>query len=332
LRKVPKNGGVIIANPGETMTGTYAYGPAAGQHRWLIANWGETYRINCPFCSDTRHRLWINHRYGQPDAAMGGQPMKALAICFNEDCLKDYDNREQLFEWIFEIRRRGYEVPRISEAGVTQAATCLAPCTWPGDMCPLPDFALSYLAQRGFYADTVQRFDLRFCVRSAEFPSAAGRIIAPIVMHGTMIGWQGRSIGDGTYGPKYYTKPQFPKRMALYNLDAARGRSFGVVFEGITDVWRLPGYGMALLGKTMSLQQQVLLREAFPEAQPIILCLDPETWDNCAMKIHEMIQGWPNPIVRVKLPDGCDPADMDHASLLNAILTQSAAVGVPLPV
>jgi len=39
-----------------------------------------------------------------------------------------------------------------------------------------------------------------------------------------------------------------------------------------------------------------------------------------------------NPVVRVELPGGCDPAAMDHASLLAAIQTQAAAVGIRIRV
>ena len=35
-----------------------------GKPEFQASNPGEYYRIACPFCLDTRHRLWINHRWG----------------------------------------------------------------------------------------------------------------------------------------------------------------------------------------------------------------------------------------------------------------------------
>jgi hypothetical protein len=89
---------------------------------------------------------------------------------------------------------------------------------------------------------------------------------------------------------------------------------------------------VALLGKTISVEQQNLLRASFSDGQPIILCLDPETWDNSALKIHEMIRNGANPVVRVRLPDGFDPASLGADTLLNTIVTQSQAVGIRLQV
>lgn len=335
LQKIPNNGGVLIANQGEHMTGNFALDLSLRRQRWIIASWGEAYRINCPFCNDTRHRLWVNHRYGQPDPANPSWPADGLVICFNEDCLKDPDNRKQLFDWIFELpNMREHVAPVLDMSGVTAAGPRLQPCQWPGQMEALPDFCLEYLAQRGFYGDTVALFGLRYCVGSQEFPSAAGRIIVPIYHNRQMVGWQGRTPGEPTsrHMPKYYTMPHFAKRAVLYNLDNARGRSFCVVFEGVTDVWRLPGYGVALLGKTISVEQQNLLRASFSDGQPIILCLDPETWDNSALKIHEMIRNGANPVVRVRLPDSFDPASLGADTLLNTIVTQSQAVGIRLQV
>ena len=60
-------GGVVIANQGEPM---YSSSPTQhnGSHFTSVISSGEYYRVNCPFCNDTKHRLWVNHMYGQPDA------------------------------------------------------------------------------------------------------------------------------------------------------------------------------------------------------------------------------------------------------------------------
>ncbi len=341
LRKVQGHGGVLIANEGEHMTGTLAPPDAAGRQRWIVSTWGESYRVNCPFCRDTRHRLWINYRFGQPDPVNLHQMGTFYGICFNEDCLANPENRAELVDVIYGVHNPAERTQfLVSTEGNVNKTQRLCQRPFPGTCRPLTEMtvdepAVQYLTgERNFGFETAEEFQLRYCMHSDEFPAAGGRIIAPIIQHGTMFGWQGRWVGEppNKFTPKYYTCPGLPRRLLLYNIDRAAGKPFVVVMEGITDVWRLPDYGVGLLGKTMSLEQLALLQLSFPHQQPIVLCLDPETHDNCAMKIHELVNIGCNPVARVRLPDNCDPADLDSDVLLNTILTQAAAAGVTLQI
>ena len=56
--------------------------------KWSITYSGEYYSVNCPHCSDTRHRMTVNHMYGQPDPVDSARRMTWLVHCFNEDCFK----------------------------------------------------------------------------------------------------------------------------------------------------------------------------------------------------------------------------------------------------
>lgn len=58
--------------------------------------------MNCPYCRDSRHRLRVNHLYGQPDNR--GWPRRHLAHCFNEDCLADRQTRDDFFQLLFRFR------------------------------------------------------------------------------------------------------------------------------------------------------------------------------------------------------------------------------------
>lgn len=343
LRKVPNYGSVLVANEGEGMTGTKIRDATYGD-QWVVSTWGETYRINCPFCGDTRRRLWINYRFGQPDPANPSRMADYFGVCFNEDCLRDYDNRQKLIEWIYGIKSRnearGFVAPQVHVEDEIIGALQLTPRGWPGDMTSLSamrleDPAVQYIInRRRFGWETVEDFGLHVCLSSSEYPAAIGRIVVPITMCGQMFGWQGRIVGDQPNKaiPKYYTCPGMKKQFLLYNLDRVTGQPFVVVFEGVTDVWRLPKYGVALLGKTMSAYQKGLLQTTFQNRQPIIICLDPDAYDNCNMKIHEMIQAGSNPIVRVRLQEGWDPADYDSDVLLATIAAQARSARITLPI
>lgn len=94
-------GGVLIANQGMACTTQTSRITGGGTYTSLLYA-GEYYRVNCPFCSDTRHRLWINHMYGQPDA--NGWPMTFLAHCYNEHCLENQANRQIIENAVLKFR------------------------------------------------------------------------------------------------------------------------------------------------------------------------------------------------------------------------------------
>src|SRR5436305_624916 len=98
-------GAVSIANEGDAMTSRYANDPFTGKTVLDIAGWGESYYINCPFCTDTRKRLSINHRYGVHDPVIESDNL-FLARCFNEDCLKAPGRYRDLKEMVFGFMNR----------------------------------------------------------------------------------------------------------------------------------------------------------------------------------------------------------------------------------
>ncbi|MEJ7639725.1 MAG: hypothetical protein WKF75_17570, partial [Singulisphaera sp.] len=73
-----------------TVTPSYRNGKITFKQE--VLDYGETYRVDCPFCNDRRQRLWINHLWAEEDEETGRDNLH-LATCFNEECLKDHDNR-----------------------------------------------------------------------------------------------------------------------------------------------------------------------------------------------------------------------------------------------
>src|SRR5262249_13134083 len=81
-------GKVIIVNEGEEMDSTVYTDPSVLDRRGRpvrrldVEHRGETYRISCPMCSDTRQRLYINYMFGYRDEEFGFDHI-ALCHCFN---------------------------------------------------------------------------------------------------------------------------------------------------------------------------------------------------------------------------------------------------------
>lgn len=330
-------GGVRIANQGESMTGSIV--TEGNKTYWSVATWGETYRVNCPFCKENRHRLWISHRFGQPDPADMSKLGMFYGICFNMDCLSEPGNRKALYDDIFGIRDRNILKNPLRVRPGDMYDGKLKEVLWPGHVVPLwrlPEQhpAWHYMTgARSFNRNTAIQYDLHYCTQAdARYSMVTNRIVAPFHQFDKMVGWQARYVGEPAHKgiPKYYTMPGMPKRQILYNHDRSADYPFVVVFEGITDVWRLGDPSVAICGKTMSTGQRLLLQQTWAD-KPVILCLDPEAREESAGIIHEMQKSNVNPLVNIKLDGGWDPAMYSTATLLNIVYSQANAIGVSLP-
>ena len=331
-------GKVTIGNAGLALVAA-PYLDSAGRQRLNIHEHGETCKVNCPYCHDTQQRLWINHRYGQhgPD----GQRMIHLAKCFNENCLANWENRKDLDDKIFGFmnlaQRKNYYMQ--VDPGHTEPVRT-GPAKPPGMLVSLLQLqpnhpAVQYMIERRYTPEMLQRYQITYCIEAdREFYGAQGRIIFPIYFDNVLVGWQGRYVGkkppEGV--PKYYTMKGMQKTAILYNYDAAKHKSFVVVVEGVTDVHSLGDNGVALLGKSLSSNQRMLLQRTWAD-KPIVFLLDPDAGEDSrriTAEIDDMAVLGRSPIVRVELPGTLDPGDYDHVTLLNIICTQARKRGVIL--
>lgn len=332
-------GEVAIANPGEEMAGAWGYDPVRQRPRFIVTHYGETYRANCPFCSDTRKRLWIPYGYAMQDPANPQYQQTFFGTCYNEACLENHDNRKQLADRLVGFINAEHR-QMIIRPGV-QVATTVGPRNPPGVCMPISNLvdnhpARQYLCERAFYAPTWQAFNLSVCTQVGQdylqySRLLLGRIVIPLIFNGMYAGWQARAVGDVPKGvPKYFTCPQMPRRLCLYNYDTARQHTpFVVVFEGPTDVWRLPWCSVALLGKAMTVRQRQLLQETWP-GRPIVLVLDPDAEDEMRDQLQLLQQERTNPVCAVRLPANVDPAQIEERLLLQEIFRQAAQQGINL--
>lgn len=328
LRKV--FGEVRVSNEGERFTSRKRR-DRSDPSKWSdeILESGEEYRVCCPYCGDTRFRLYINHMWGTIDKPSENEKKKGwkdkgrwrhLIHCFNEDCPMDHFE-EHLKPY---ISRR----PHLQPGDFTVEEAILR-TDWPGECVPLTKLpghhpALLYLQGRDFDpAELVDLWGVRYCVHCPESPRYAahlieGRIIIPIYWEGELVGWQARALDNST--PKYYTMPGMKRRRILYNGDRARQHATGVLVEGVTDAWRVGIRSVGSLGKSVSYFQRLWLGTHFGHKR-LLNMMDPDAWDDVkwVRKMEEFGRTFSGEYIDVKLPGVADPAKWSRADLYDHV-------------
>jgi hypothetical protein len=230
---------------------------------------GEYYTVDCPFCLDSRKRLWVSCAWGF--TAFGSRPLTKLAHCFNENCLADPANERRL--WL-ELRRElggayGTEL-KLNDDCPLVPEDPLSPDEWGAGLPPCvelsspdcPKAVRGYLRARGFNP-AVLGSEWGVKVGMVQPHSPYPSLIIPVVMHGVLTGWQARKVSAKGPGPKYYNPPGFKKSHSLYNLDSARSSRRVILVEGVSDCWACGPSAVALFGKKPSARQEALIFSLF---------------------------------------------------------------------
>jgi len=339
-RLVRQFGSVIIAKQGEAMFGG-GYEYVGGHNRYSPLSSGA-------FCLqrgavDTRHRLWINHRWG-----VGLDPTDPLynkddrfwwmCVCYNEGCMENPANRKALRNMIYGGVGRELHGQRVTVRPGKRENLSLGVVDLPGhcqrlDNLPVEHIACQYLLGRGISPQVVgERYDVSYCNESSEFPAVVGKMIIPIYMDGQMVGWQARPPYDIDWKaagqPKYYNRPRTNKRLMLYGADMAKSLPFCIIVEGVTDVWAVGSGAVSLLGKDMSYVQAGLIIENW---QAAVIALDADAQDR-AVRMQDMLERdkLRGKVVNVVLPDGTDPASLDADFFWDLVYGGAANSGIDL--
>lgn len=328
-------GKVIITHDGEAMVYTLRDDERRPGRKKLVADLpGEYYRISCPFCNDTRGRLWINHLWGMYMPQVQSKNLW-LCCCYNEGCLKSYDNQKRLYDMVFNDVMNGRELYDPLERGERPSKLLTAGVRPPGELVehlhllPPDHHANVYLRDRGYDPDWLSRnLGVGYCeVAHEDFKMANDRVIIPIIFRGDYVGWQGRYIGDCPAGtPKYYTMTGMKKTQILYNFDRAKSYPYVVLTEGATKVWSVGDHAVAQLGDKLSGMQAQLLAVNW---KTVVVYLDGKAEARSEEAQHSL-KGVPQ-VVRVQLPEDREPGDYTRAQNDEIIKQAARAQGVELP-
>lgn len=306
---------------------------------------GETYRVDCPFCSDQRKRLYVNHWWGRHNPETRQNHWGAV-VCFNEDCLSLHhpngeENLEQLRHWIYGDVLSG----RLIRCGVAQGVKKGAPPKihkpkMPGyciavDELPNDHPAVRYLEQeRGFDPKKIaERYGVSFCVstESRLYRRAVGRLILPVFVDKKFRGWQARFIGKPPEkSPKYWTCPGMSISTSIYSYDLMKTFHEIVLVEGPMSAWGFGPEAGGLLGKRVLSGQMELLQKIQPRV--IYLALDPDRTKDAVqhhMEVAEQsLSTWHHKVCPVWLPPGQDPGTVPRTQQLKLCRAAARKVGI----
>jgi len=336
-------GKVKIANEGQRMLVKEVLDAKTGKKKEIPEDSGEYYRVNCPYCSDTRQRLWINHRWNTKTAD-GRKWGWWLAVCYNEGC-----NLHNLSD---ELELYLVDRPTIQRAHkeAFQKTVRFKEVALPGHCVPLSSLpaghaARGYVTKRRFCPyELTDLWGVHYCLdapddgsRDAFIPGTnwharlvRERLIIPVYRLGKLVGWQARTLKEGDK-IKYYTMPGMKKQHLIYNGDRARTFDFGVVVEGVTDVWRVGLRGGGTLGKDISYQQRQLIMQYWGNGS-LCLMLDPDALADMD-RVNKMINlrtGFKWGAFALKLPGNQDPADFSNEQLWEMISAYARSRNIQL--
>jgi hypothetical protein len=331
-------GSVKVAGEGEAMVARAVIGPD-DKPMLLFQHRGEQYRVCCPYCNDTRHRLYVSHMFGQHDAH--GRTMNFLAICFNEGCFARDENREDFVETLGEADLENAFVKKGVVVTEAEEVELPGPCKPVSDLKPVHK-AHAYLTSRDFDPDYLaERYRVSYCVDSYYF-LARERIIIPVYEFGKLKGWQARYPGELPWKdpgkkkglpPKYFSCPNSHFRSrCIYNFDSMKKWEVGVVVEGPTDVWRFGAMSGCIFGNTVTTAQRRRLLSVFRKRK-LVLLLDPEEYDS---RSTTMLRRWfekrmdRGSFAAVKLPEDTDPGSLGRDFLRGFVKDEAASQGVKI--
>jgi len=204
-------GHVTIANQG--LQSAVRHSPnwlRGGKLRADVTSGGEYYRVNCPFCGDTRKRLWFHHMWGTKDEKTN-QEFVHLVNCYNEECIDCRDRQIQLSEMVFAYGREAATPLKNTASPVTTSQANQSPIRLPTGRVPIndprcPAHAKAYLEERGFDVDELwERWKVSYSSMSSDCsPRIKDRIVIPVYHPKrrllaeknkvVLVGWQARSL------------------------------------------------------------------------------------------------------------------------------------------
>ena len=136
-----------------------------------------------------------------------------------------------------------------------------------------------YLVERGLTPETIADFGVGYCVKGMMVE----RIAIPIHnSEGNVVAYAGRFPGEPPEGtPKYKLPPGFRKSLELFNFDRAiKEPGPLVIVEGFFGCMKLHQFGcrkvVALMGSTMSVEQEELIRRHTDRKSQVIVMLDED--------------------------------------------------------
>lgn len=326
-------GGVKVSGQGVPFIGRLEPDPANQKlKRMKIQQAGEYYCVCCPKCKDTRHRLWINHKWGtEVTQSAYSTKLWHLMVCYNEHCEADEGFRELIFSM---IRGKSEFKSAIENVELETEIKKPAPLELTGkyirvDKLPVYHPAVRYLQEvRDLSAQELGRdWDVMWFEYSPVMPPN-NRLFFPFydvdaqgkqILVGGQSHWLDVVSLNGTppkgcAEPKWFTLPGTHKSQHLFNGWRARQQDkLVVVVEGPLDCVKLgPEFSVALFGHSASVKQRQLLWDDWGNRGAMgVLALDPDVeLEPRVVEFEAWFKSWKNHRI-LRLPEGSKKLGLD---------------------
>lgn len=249
----------------------------------------EEYRINCPFCGDTKFHGNVNfskntfHCYRckwSPRPGGLGSTLKdflfhAEGITLRGNDISRYEDgsiREDLRKVIMKLSETDLEDTSVNRMDTVDIPDCTKKILPGGGF--LSDMAYDYLTSRfgrEFSRLLIDRYDLHYCYDGEYF----GRIIIPFRVEGRVVWFQARSFMS-VAGPKYMN-PKI-RLKPIFNYDSV-SRDILIITEGPFDAMCIGDGAVAVCGSSITdFQLKMMKKRIYPYTtyRKIILCFDDD--------------------------------------------------------
>ncbi len=319
-------GDVKTAKEGQPFQGYVKKDAVTGKHSIVWQERGESYQVCCPFCGDTRYRLWFQHRWG---TKLHGFEFRNAAKCYNEDC----QERPDFYPKVSDMLAGYIAAPKPLEAAAPAPMTDIAlPGTCvPINTLPADHFICGYLRERGYDIDDLAtNWDIRWRLDGSML-GYTYRLVIPAYV-GTpdarrLGGWQVRYFDPYTHGPKppsktipkYISATGMKKSRMLYNEWQLGQHGVVVVCEGPLDVIKVGPHGVGIFGKDASVVQVSALLDTWEQVRaPVVVLLD-NTADTEALALVSKLRDRGCLATRLYVPHGKDPGDCTREELADIV-------------
>jgi hypothetical protein len=320
------------------------------------SNKGEEYRLSCPFCGDTKKRLYVNHMFGTKAARK--LPVNTLINCFNDQCFKGNSLRRQAFMSRLRLGSSSniQSTIDIKLVDVPEENIIRKPADLPtleledAEIVTLSSLyardrnhkALKYIRYRFLdFKVLEEKFKVRYINSCWDNPGYQGRLYCPILHDGRAVGWQARLVRKPRYEDelRWMTGIGTKAGMCLYNWDNAKSKRIKIIVEGPSDVWNIGDNAVGCFKKSISRGQRDLLVTTHQDSNVYVVMLDPERPKNevdkeskhhidMAVEMLQRVRQLQGRVIPVWLPLGQDPGSIDRRYAYSLIKKELKGAGL----
>lgn len=274
-------------------------------------------KINCPFCGDTRYRMYV--RLSKP-----------IAHCFNCNYsakffkfVTDYENAGSYIETYTILADFMTDEPAIVGAGLSSIGEdkrLVSSMDLPEEFKPITSgfadsyWARQYITSRGFRVEYAALYGIGYCTEGTY----QNRVIIPTYKQRELAYFIGRDYtgGSGTRRVLHSETARYPN--AVFNLDQASLYPTIFVSEGWADAMSFGTNGTALNGKAINPAQAASIASA---KKPVVVVLDSDAVFE-SVGVAKTILEYGDKVFLVALPEG-DPNDLYRKGKLTDCINQN---------